>query len=145
MKFSYCPSCGKAYKKTRFERDRCIGCGKAGTKVVDVKSNIFYYLTYVTFILGAAVIYFMREYSTRWVIFFGFLIAGAFMAVGGMSQMRLNAMEMGKEQSVEVEKKKKEKKAEKKKEADFTCTNCDGDAWDDDKKCRHCGEPFDDD
>ena len=107
MKFNYCPSCGKAYKKTRFERDRCIGCGKKGTTIVSVKSNIFYYLTYVTLILGAAVIYFMREYSIRWVIFFGFLIAGAFMAVGGMSQMRLNAMEMGKEQSVEVEKKKK--------------------------------------
>lgn len=32
----------------------------------------------------------------------------------------------------------------KKKPADFTCTSCGGDAWEDDEKCQHCGEPFDD-
>ena len=32
----------------------------------------------------------------------------------------------------------------KKKEADFSCTSCGGDAYEDDKKCSHCGDSFED-
>lgn len=147
MKFNYCPSCGMAFNKTRFEKDRCVNCGKRGSVLVEVKRNIFVYLAYVTFILGAAMVYLKRDvFALRWGLFFGFLLAGAFLSVAGMGRMRLDAKDKGERMLAEAEKRRaKDDRGgpDVERAADFTCTNCDGDAYDEDEKCRHCGEPFD--
>lgn len=95
MRFNYCPSCGVAYKRSWLERDRCVGCGEKGTEVVKVKMTFMYYLAYTAFLLGAVVIFLFRYDNIKWFLFFGFVLAGALLAVAGMNQMRDKAIQLG--------------------------------------------------
>ena len=52
MKYKYCPSCKKAYVKSRLEKDTCMYCNGPAT-TVDVKRNRLYYFGYAIMILGA--------------------------------------------------------------------------------------------
>ena len=95
MKFNYCPSCGVAYKRSWLERDRCVGCGEKGTRVVKVKMMFTYFLAYAAFILGAVMIVLYNDSNIKWFLFIGFFVAGAMLAVTGMNQMRDKAIQLG--------------------------------------------------
>lgn len=84
MKYKYCPSCKKAYLKSRLEKDKCIYCGKE-CRIVDVKRTGLYYLGYAIIVLGAIVMLVLRlnEFDTVLIWLIGILV----IIIGGMTVM----------------------------------------------------------
>ena len=98
MKYQYCPSCKKAYVKSRLEKDNCIYC-RERCHTVDVKRNGLYYFGYAIMILGAAsalIPRFMEVSGGTFFIVMGIAlaIAGAVFVMMGSTRMAKTAAEI---------------------------------------------------
>ena len=98
MKYKYCPSCKKAYVKSRLEKDNCIYCNEE-CQTVDVKRNGLYYFGYGIMILGATSAFiprFMTVTGTTAFIVMGIALvfAGAAFVMMGSVKMAKTATEM---------------------------------------------------
>lgn len=106
MKYKYCPSCQKAYVKSRIERDECIYCGKV-CEVVDVKRNRLYYVGYGVMMAGAGSVLYPRfdpsVSGPTFYIVMGIVLAfgGAVLVMMGSVGMAKSAAEMVKNQELE--------------------------------------------
>ncbi len=96
VKYKYCPECGKAYLKSRLEKDKCIYCGKP-CQVVDVKRNRQYYLGYGVIVLGAVVILVIRFWFYNmillWTVGIITILAGGMLVMVGSNKMARKAAE----------------------------------------------------
>ena len=98
MKYNYCPSCKKAYIKSRLEKDYCIYCNEQ-CQTVDVKRNGLFYFGYAIMILGTTSVFiprFMIVSETTIFIVMGIALAltGAALIMMGSVRMAKTAVEM---------------------------------------------------
>lgn len=105
MKYNYCPTCKKAYVKSRLEKDNCIYCHEK-CEIVDVKRNGLYYFGYAIMILGAVSAFiprFMEVSGTTFFIVMGIALAftGAVFIMMGSVKMAKTAAEAAKPEEEE--------------------------------------------
>ena len=93
MKYKYCPTCKKAYVKSRLEKDNCIYCNEE-CQTVDVKRNGLYYFGYAIMILGATSAFIPRFIEVSGTTFF--IVIGIALALAGAVFVMMGSVRMAK-------------------------------------------------
>ena len=98
MKYKYCPSCKKAYIKSRLEKDQCIYCN-ATCETVNVRRSGLYYFGYAITVAGAISAFvprFVEVSGTTFYYAMGVMlfIAGAVLVMMASVRMAQSAAEM---------------------------------------------------
>ena len=93
MKYNYCPSCKKAYVKSRLEKDYCIYCNEQ-CQTVDVKRNGLFYFGYAIMILGATSVFIPRFMIVSGTTFF--IMMGIALALAGAAFIMMGSVRMAK-------------------------------------------------
>ncbi len=97
VKYKYCLECKKAYVKSRLEKNNCINCGEV-CEVVNVRRIGLYYLGCGVLLLGAVVVFLLRDISTilTWLVFICFILLGGMIIIMAGNKMAKSAAEIAK-------------------------------------------------
>ncbi|MCK5397609.1 MAG: hypothetical protein KAJ33_05110 [Thermoplasmata archaeon] len=93
MKYKYCPSCKKAYIRSRLEKDTCIYCHEQ-CQTVDVKRNKLFYFGYGIMILGATSVFIPRFMTVSETMIF--TVMGVSLAFAGAAFIMMGSVKMAK-------------------------------------------------
>ena len=93
MKYKYCPTCKKAYIKSRLEKDACIYCHEQ-CQTVDVKRNGLFYFGYGIMILGATCVFIPRFMTVSETTIF--IVVGVSLAFTGAAFIMMGSVKMAK-------------------------------------------------
>ena len=97
MKFTYCKDCDDAFKKTTFEGDRCIYCGKENTIPISLSSSN-YYVGYFLLLIGAAAFVILEEDPLQFPVIIISLVLGMIISIRSRIVLKNKAIEKGRDE-----------------------------------------------
>ena len=98
MKFTYCKDCDDAFKKTTFEGQRCIYCGKENTISLSLSSSN-YYVGYFLLLIGAAAFVILKDDPLQMSVILISLIVGMIISIRSRIVLKNKAIEKGRSQA----------------------------------------------
>ncbi len=94
MRFTYCRDCDDAFKKTTFEGQRCIYCGKENTTTLSLSSSN-YYMGYFLLLIGAAAFVILEGDPLQLPVIIISLVVGMILSIRSRITLKAKAIEKG--------------------------------------------------